>query len=253
MTVWNRQKYLRQAIESVLAQTYQDFEFIIWDDGSSDRSLEIAGSYQSNQVLVIAGDHQGQIKSQIEAHKLAQGEYLGWVDSDDYLCPTALEETAAVLDENLKIGLVYTGQMLMNSCGEAIGVNGRCNIPYSANRLLVDFISHHFRLFRHDVFKQVGGINPVETCADYDLCLRLSEITAFAQIPTPLYWYRIHPESISSTKREQQILESFLAVKRALVRRNLNSRYKLLLWNDKLVLQPISKIEVITDLVTIKQ
>lgn len=240
MTVWNREQYLVQAIESVLAQTYRDFEFIIWDDGSSDRSLEIAGFYQSNQVLVIAGKHQGQIKSQIEAHKLAQGEYIGWIDSDDYLCPTALEKTVAVLDENPKIGLVYTGQMLMNFCGEAIRTSNRCNIPYSANRLLVDFMAHHFRLFRHDFFKQVGGINPnMEACADYDLCLRLSEITTFAQIPIPLYWYRIHPDNECSTKRELQILESFLAVKRALVRRGLSNRYKLLLWDEKLVLQPI--------------
>lgn len=240
MTVWNREQYLVQAIESVLAQTYQDFELIIWDDGSCDRSLQICRSYISSKVRVVAGDHQGQVKSQIEAHKLAQGEYLGWVDSDDYLCPTALEETALLLDVNPKIGLVYTGQMLMNFCGEAIGMSSRCNIPYSANRLLVDFITHHFRLLRHDVFKQVGGINPdVETCADYDLCLRLSEITAFAQIPNPLYWYRTHPDSISSTKRELQILESFLAVKRALIRRGLSNRYKLLLWDEKLVLQPI--------------
>jgi glycosyltransferase involved in cell wall biosynthesis len=75
------------AIESVLAQTFADFELIIWDDGSTDGSLEVAQEYalQDQRIRVIAAPHQGRVQSLFDAHALTQGEYLAWVDSDDVL------------------------------------------------------------------------------------------------------------------------------------------------------------------------
>ena len=98
----NREGYLEEAIASVLAQTYSNFELLIWDDGSTDRSLEIAQTFaqRDRRIRVIAAPHQGgyigRVRQQAIAH--TQGKYLGWLDDDDRLLPTALEQTVAVLD-----------------------------------------------------------------------------------------------------------------------------------------------------------
>ena len=110
MTVYNRERYLANAIKSVLTQTRSDFELLIWDDGSTDRSVEIARNAAQNdpRVRVVAAEHRGQTRSLQAAIAQTTCPYFGWVDSDDLLAPTALSETAAVLDARPEVGLVYT-------------------------------------------------------------------------------------------------------------------------------------------------
>ena len=85
MTVYNRERYLGAAIESVLAQTRKDFELLVWDDGSTDSSLDIAGNYAKldERVKVIAAPHQGRAPALKAAHAMCSGTHTGWVDSDD--------------------------------------------------------------------------------------------------------------------------------------------------------------------------
>jgi GT2 family glycosyltransferase len=74
--------------------------------------------------------------------------------------------------------LVYTNHQIIDTQGNSQGCGHRCQIPYPKDRLLVDFMTFHFRLMRRESFEQAGGINPCfEEAVDYDLCLRLSEIT----------------------------------------------------------------------------
>jgi hypothetical protein len=85
ITVYNREQYLSDAIESILTQTYTDFELLIWDDGSTDDSVEIAQHYatQDKRIRVIAAPHQGRAPALKAAMAEATGTYVGWVDSDD--------------------------------------------------------------------------------------------------------------------------------------------------------------------------
>lgn len=171
-TVYNRAQFLGCAIESVLAQTFADFELIIWDDGSTDGSLELARGYaeKDQRIRVIAAPHQGRVQSLFDAHALAQGEYLAWVDSDDVLAPTALEETIAILDADKAIGMVYSNYEVIDEQGDNKGLGKRCQIPYSKERLLLDFMTFHFRVMRRSVFDLAGGIDVTVPCAvDYDL------------------------------------------------------------------------------------
>jgi glycosyltransferase involved in cell wall biosynthesis len=230
MTVYNQERYLAMAIQSILRQTHSDLELLIWDDGSTDRCVEIARSFAQHdqRVRVIAGPHQGQTRSLSAAIKDTTGAYFGWVDSDDFLAPTALEETAAVLDAHPEVGLVYTDYQVIDESNKIKGYGNRCSIPYSKNRLLIDFMIFHFRLMRRSVFEQVGGINEeFERAQDYELCLRLSEATEVAHLKKTLYYYRDHSASVSYTQRIEQIKASEKAINQALQRRGLGDRYEL--------------------------
>ncbi|PSF29078.1 filamentous hemagglutinin [Aphanothece hegewaldii CCALA 016] len=227
MTVYNRERYLSAAIESVLAQTRRDFELLIWDDGSTDGSVEIARHYekQDKRLKVIVAPHTG--RGQALFHAIAQttGQYLGIVDSDDLLAPTTLAETAHLLDQQPEIGMVYTDYLVIDEKGTVLGLGKRCKIPYSSMGLLVDFMTFHFRLIRREVYELVGGVNPEFRAAqDYDLCLRLSEVTKIAHLKKPLYYYRTHQNNISHLLQLEQIQFTEMAIKMALQRRGLSEQ-----------------------------
>lgn len=230
ITVYNRERYLAAAIESVLKQTYTDFELLIWDDGSTDRSVEIASRYaaKDKRVRVVAATHTGRGQALRDAIASSTGKYLGWVDSDDLLAPKALALTVAVLDSQPDIGMVYTQYLVINESGHSLGLGKRCQVPYSPDRLLLDFMTFHFRLIRRKVYEEVGGIDPELTAAgDYDLCLRLSEVTEVQPISQPLYLYRVHRESISHSKQFEQIHFTHQAITKALQRRGLTNQLEL--------------------------
>lgn len=230
ITVYNRERYLEKAIESVLNQTFQDFELLIWDDGSTDSGVNIARHYAKldQRVRVVAAEHQGMTGSLKGAFAMTTGAYIGWVDSDDLIAPTALEETKKVLDTIPQVGLVYTDYVVIDENDNIIGPGQRCCIPYSKERLLVDFMVFHFRLIRRNIFDLSGGIDSTcELIQDYDLCLRLSEITLVQHIQQPLYYYRKHPLQITHQQNLELIYSSLNAIERALQRRGLADRYKI--------------------------
>ncbi|MHC5821913.1 MAG: glycosyltransferase family 2 protein, partial [Nostoc sp.] len=229
ITVYNRENYLAAAIKSVLDQTWSDLELLIWDDGSTDRSVEIANEYaqQDQRIRVIAAKHTGIAPAIHGAVAATTGDYIGWVDSDDILAPTALEQTISILNNHPLVGLVYTDYQLMDEQGNLHGIGQRCQIPYSKERLLVDFMIFHFRLIRRTVYEQVGGIDPNFTYAEeYDLCLKLSEVTDFYHIAQPLYYYRRHSGNLTNEQFEP-IRWSQKAITNALLRRGLDSQYEL--------------------------
>ncbi|MEP0790881.1 MULTISPECIES: CHAT domain-containing protein [Cyanophyceae] len=227
ITTYNRDRYLGAAIESILTQTRHDFELIVWDDGSTDKSVEIAKEYakRDRRARVIAAKHQGRIPSLQNAIAHAKGTYIGFVDSDDLLAPTALLETAAVLEANPEVGLVYTDYLDINQRGKILSYGKRCQIPYSKERLLLDFMTFHFRLMRRDVLEQVGGFDEsMAYVEDYDLCLKLSEITEVRHVKKPLYYYRCHLGSDSQRYTKQQAKNSAQAIANAIQRRGMSDR-----------------------------
>jgi glycosyltransferase involved in cell wall biosynthesis len=245
--IYNRSVYLGRTITSLLAQTYPDFELILWDDHSSDPSREIAHSYalQDTRIRVVAAPHQGMTGSLKSAFALACGEYLGWVDSDDLLAPTALAETIAILTTHPKIGLVYTDHFIIDEADRILGLGSRCSTPYDKDRLLVNFMVFHFRLFRRTAFEQAGGINPAcELVQDYDLCLRLSEITDIYHLHQPLYYYRAHNQSMSQQQQRETIEHSQAAVLRAMQRRGLAEYYNLNVTINKIGTQLLSRFSL---------
>ena len=230
MTVYNRERYLKAAIESVLAQTYPNFELIIWDDGSTDNSLNIARSYAKldSRIKALAAEHRGSGYSLMAAIRQTAFPYFGFVDSDDLLAPKALAETVPILDANPQVGVVYTNYLLIDENDCVSGEGPLCQIPYSPEQLLVDPIVFHFRLIRRSAYNSCGGVDPkFASAVDYELCLRLSEVTKIRKLDKPLYYYRVHQQSVSRQYRVEQILLSRTAVEQALQRRGLAEKLEL--------------------------
>jgi glycosyltransferase involved in cell wall biosynthesis len=231
MPVYNHARFISAAIESVLSQTFSDFELLIWDDGSTDQSLQIARHYSEldSRVRVVAASHQGIAPSLKAAFAATTGTYIGSIDSDDLLAPTALKETVAVLNAYPSVGLVYTNYQVIDAQNRDRGLGHRCQIPYSPKRLLLDFMTFHFRLMRRSIYEQAGGINPqFKRAEDYDLCLRLSEVTEVFHLQRSLYSYRRHSRNVTNQSLEM-LYWAYQASLQALKRRGLNQQYKLTL------------------------
>ncbi len=228
MTVHNREHYLSQALDSILTQTYPHWHLTIWDDGSTDTSPEIAKVYAQldPRIHFIKANHTGQTHSLHAAMMAIDHPYFGWVDSDDLLAPSALAATVNILDTQPQVGMVYTDHRLIDESGRNLGLGARCQIPYSKERLLIDFMTFHFRLIRREIYDKIGGIDlEISHVQDYNICLKISETTEIYHHPQPLYDYRIHSTMISHTQRAEVTAGAATAVRNALVRRGLSDRY----------------------------
>jgi glycosyltransferase involved in cell wall biosynthesis len=236
MTVYNREDYLSQALDSILAQTYPHWNLTIWDDGSTDSSPEIGQLYAQldPRICFIQGTHAGQTPSLREAiMTIDPHPYLGWVDSDDLLAPDALAMTVRILDNRAQIGMVYTNHRSIDGSNRDLGLGARCQIPYSPERLLIDFMTFQFRLLRREIYDRVGGIDlEFIQAQDYDICLKIAEVTEIFHCPQSLYAYRVHPTMISQLQRTDVTTCSAKAVRNALVRRGLSDRYCLHVTTD---------------------
>ena len=225
MTVYNMERYIERALKSVLAQTFESWELIIWDDGSTDGSAVIAQCYAAKDKRIrfyLGEENVGQGQSLQQAHALTQGEFVGWLDADDWLAPTALEESAQCLRQHSTYGMVYTDHIDVDEKGVQRGLGYRCQIPFSPQRMLVDLLIFHFRLVRQSVFAAVGGFNlEIECAEDYDLFLRISEITPVYHLRRPLYFYLRNSQGLSAQRMRQQRQGSAMAVSLALKRRGL--------------------------------
>ena len=186
------------------------------------------GARPGPRIKFIPAPHTGRGNALRAALAASNYKYLAWIDSDDILAPSALAATVEILARHPEVGMVYTDHWLIDERGRNLGLGARCQIPYSKERLLIDFMTFHFRLIRRDVYDLCGRIDlDFPQAEDYDLCLKISEVTEIYHLQQPLYYYRVHPDTSSVIQKDLQIECSATAVRNALVRRGLNERYQL--------------------------
>jgi glycosyltransferase involved in cell wall biosynthesis len=219
MTTYNHGEYIKYAIISVLKQSYPHWRLFIIDDGSIDNTKEIVQDFLKDpRINYEIKPHQGQTYSLKYGMSLVTNPYFGWLDSDDILHPEALAETISIISENA--GVVYTNYVVIDEYGNNLGMGYRCNIKYSKDRLLLDFMTFAFRLISTKLYHQVGGIDiRYYGVQDYDLCLKLSEITNFIHIPKILYYYRRHGNNMSIKNASLNTRNSISVINEALTRR----------------------------------
>lgn len=224
--VFNTARFLPAALDSLLAQDHPYWECLLWDDGSTDGSREIAEAYARRDPrfrMLGDGRNHGNPAALARALALARGAFVGVLDSDDLLEPDALSTMLAFMATRPHLGMAYSQYVEIDEDGALLGLGKRFAIPCSAQRLLVDFMTYHFRLIRAEAYREVGGYDAtLDESADYDLCLRLSERVPIEHLPKPLYRYRIRQSSISQGSRLRQVRTTFDAAQRALLRRGMD-------------------------------
>ncbi len=220
MSVYNGEKYLREAIDSILNQTFKDFEFLIVNDGSTDRTAEILRSYHDHRIKIINNEkNMGLTGSLNKGLKIARGEYIARMDADDISLPQRLEKEVAFLDQNKKVGLVGTYYLMINENGKVLHTVKCLTQDEKLREKLLEGnqFGHGSVMLRAECIKKVGLYR--ELAEDFDLWLRISEVYDIANIPEPLYKWRLNSKSVSVSRKEQQDKYVLLATELAKERR----------------------------------
>jgi glycosyltransferase involved in cell wall biosynthesis len=194
-TVYNRAAYLRECIESVLASSFEDFEYIIVDDASSDLSYDIAFEYakRDSRVRVYRNEtNLGDYPNRNRAAAYAKGAFLKYVDSDDIIYPHGL-------------GLMAESMQRFPDAGLGLCRAPDAKLPYPVQ---LDprsaYIEHYFleggllnnaplsAIIRRDIFEQIGGFNAMQYVGDFDMWLRLGARAPVVKMTAGLTWWRRH-------------------------------------------------------------
>uniref|UniRef100_A0A832DUR0 Glycosyltransferase n=1 Tax=candidate division WWE3 bacterium TaxID=2053526 RepID=A0A832DUR0_UNCKA len=207
MAAYNAREYLREAIESVLNQTFKDFEFIIIDDGSTDDTVEIIRSYRDPRIVLHERSHQGLIATLNYGIKIARGEYIARMDTDDVSEPRRFELQVKFLDSHPDHAVVGTTTQIIDTKGRTIDISAEpLRHEEIVQGLLVrNVLAHGSVMMREDAVRKVGGYDPEAIHAeDYDLWVRISREGKLANLPQPLFKWRLNPQGISVTKSKIQ-------------------------------------------------
>ncbi|HTP10654.1 MAG TPA: glycosyltransferase [Anaerolineae bacterium] len=219
---YNHARYLPQTIDSVLTQSFQDFELLILDDGSSDNSHEVLSDYQRRYPDKIRYMwHEGHANRGISyscniALTKARGTYFTWLGSDDYWLPEKLAIQVKFMDEHPKVGLSYTAAHTISAAGElfpAIGAQGYVSSDAWRQFIIANPIIASTAMVARHCFDVVGVFAEDLVFSDWELWIRLAAKYDVAFLPEPLAAYRVHGQNISiSNKKAATILAHNLAV-----------------------------------------
>ena len=196
MPSYNQGDYLAEALESVLAQTYPDWECIVIDDGSTDNTREVAMSYvqKDKRIHYLYQDNAGVVAARNHAIQESKGYYILPLDGDDKIAPEFLELSVKEIEKNRSIRVVYSEVQYFGARNDIYQLP-----PFSLERLLGQNILCITALFRREDFDKSGGFNENMKGGfeDWDFWLSMfkdGQGTAI-QIPKVLFYYRIKPIS----------------------------------------------------------
>ncbi len=206
MTMFNAAKHLRAAIESILNQTFADFEFLIVDDGSRDESAAIAESFRDPRIRLIRNaENKGQTACLNQGLASARGQWIARQDADDLSLPRRLERQMARLAAEEKLALLGCQAWIIDGGGRFAGMlnvpRGPASIEWAA--LFGNPFIHTAAVFRREAVEQLGGYDEsFRICQDYDLWMRLAREHETANLSDRLVIYRHSSESLQHKDRE---------------------------------------------------
>jgi glycosyltransferase involved in cell wall biosynthesis len=207
MSVFNGEKYLSEAIESILNQTFTDFEFLIINDGSTDSSRDIIASYKDTRIILIDNETNiGLTRSLNKGIDLAKGKYIARMDADDISMPYRLTKQLAFLERNPDISLVGSSAMVIDRNGKELNTINADIQPDQIYPTLFfgNTFVHTSIMGDHQLFKKFRYDPSVPYAQDYLLWSQIAKENKIANIKEPLVKYRIHNESISTSKIDKQ-------------------------------------------------
>ena len=224
MSVYNGERFLRQAVDSILAQTFTDFEFVVVDDGSTDGTAEILKGYTDPRLRVISQENIGLIGSLNRAVDIASGEYIARMDADDISSPRRLELQLEWLESHPHTAVLGTQVLEIGDDGHTIRRHYYPTEGAAIAKALLQgatAICHGSAVFRRACFQRVGGYRQrFEHAEDYDLWLRTIESWNMENLPHVLYQKRLTIESVSFAHFLQQQRSAAFALECARHRRD---------------------------------
>lgn len=202
MSVYNGEKFLKESVLSILNQTYADFEFIIINDGSTDLSLEILRGFEEKdkRIRLISRENKGLTPSLNEGIKLAQGEYIARMDSDDISMPERFEKQITFLEKNKDIALCGTWAINIDENGNEIGEYKTpiTNKEIKKNILFHNPFIHPSVMIRKEIVNNIGLYNEkIKYAQDYEYWLRMIKKNKVANLDDFLIKYRIAKKSMT--------------------------------------------------------
>ncbi len=218
MPAYNAAMFVRESINSVLSQTFGDFELIVVNDGSQDQTADILASIRDGRLRIIHNDRNlGVAESSNRAMQQARGSYIARIDSDDVCLPIRLDRQKRFLDSHPNILMV--GSEMFNLEAGAIKHDPRRGEP---DPLIIRWmfnvgnpVGHPSIMFRAEVVRTLGWYmrNEFRVCEDFDFSHRVLRIGEIATIPEQLGIYRRHPQSLTHT-REKEVFDRVVTILR---------------------------------------
>jgi glycosyltransferase involved in cell wall biosynthesis len=195
MAAKNYARFLPVAVESVLAQSFADWELLIVDDGSTDATPAAARPFLADaRVRYFRADRLGQPRAKNLGIGLARGEFVAFLDADDAWEPTKLEKQLALFRDNPDVGVVFCGRSLIDEKGNTIAARPTPTPPYGRvlpAMFVQNFVCFSSAVVRRDVFSHVGAFDPQwDLAIDFDLWLRVAKHHGFDFVDEALVKYR---------------------------------------------------------------
>jgi glycosyltransferase involved in cell wall biosynthesis len=208
IAVYNGERFLREALDSVLAQTFTDFELLVVNDGSTDETATILESYSDGRIRIITNRRNiGVVGSLRRGLNYARGEYIARIDADDIALPERLEKQVEYLDLHPEVGMVSSRCLVIDGDGRLVS-SSSAQTPEEIYYLLAfhDPIYNPTVTFRKALVLSLGGYgdDSVNRVEDYDLWVRISRRAKIVELDEILAQYRIHSANLTNTFRGPQ-------------------------------------------------
>lgn len=207
MAAYNAEKYIASAIESILRQTYQNWELIILNDGSGDKTRDVVQAFHDSRILFFENDrNRGLVYTRNRMLELSRGDYIAVLDSDDIAYPDRLEKEVRFLNNHPAYGLVGSSIEMIDANGKLTGETW--DLPAKSKDIptMLFFhnnFAHSTVMYRRSVLPTPAyreGFAPAE---DYDLWVRLSQICCVHNFKEPLVAYRVHGTNTSFSNMDK--------------------------------------------------
>jgi glycosyltransferase involved in cell wall biosynthesis len=208
LTTYNRESFLAPAIESVLCQSYGNFELLIVDDASTDRTVEIARVYErlDSRVRVVVNERNlGQFRNRNRAAELARAPLLKYHDSDDLMYPHCLSVMVPMLlsEPRAGFGLSSGSRWPGGPCPMLLTPRMAYQREFFGEGLF--FCGPAGAIFRADVFRELGGFIDEGVASDHLFWMRACKTISVLLMPADLFWYRLHPaQEFQSAKGREE-------------------------------------------------
>lgn len=199
MAAYNAEKTIQKSIESVLGQTYSNIEFIICDDGSTDRTRDVIGEYSSIQYIYQKNRGQGAARN--HAALRASGEFLAFIDADDCWLPEKLDVQIDLFERNSEVAAVYCDMQIKDTNGRLLGFNGKGRLK--RGYIFDELLSGNYMcglsslVVKKNIWSEAGGFSDHRYCQDFVFLLKVAEKYKFDFSEKSMVEYLVHDDNMT--------------------------------------------------------